>query len=206
MVALAVLLIVAGIASVFIYRHWNLERYDEVIVEKWKKYDVPRGLLKAIIYQIDPRDNRVGLMGLPEEVFEAYRKEMIITRPYRFVCRHRNKAPHKKELFEKRERCPVCKTPYIEEYFLPEMNIEIGAWYLTYLRREVKARTNIESSNNLNLALFAYLFDWNTLMLKTNNLSALFVTDVLAQEEIYSKVLSKWMKFQKQYEKVTPDA
>ena len=86
------------------------------------------------------------------------------------------------------------------------MNIEIGAWYLTYLRREVKARTNIESSNNLNLALFAYLFDWNTLMLKTNNLSALFVTDVLAQEEIYSKVLSKWMKFQKQYEKVTPDA
>ena len=198
--ALAVLLIVAGIASVFIYRHWELKRYDKIIVEKAEKYDIPPAVLKAIVYYVDPREERAGLMGLPREVFDVYHKAMM-TRPYRFACRHRTKPPHKKELFDKRERCPVCGTVYIEEFFLPEMNIEIGAWYLAYLRSQVRAKTNIESSTNLDLALFAYLFDWRTLMLKTNNLSSLFVTDILAREEIYAEVLRKWMKFEKQFKK-----
>jgi hypothetical protein len=196
--ALTVLLIVAGIASVFIYRHWDLGRYDEIIIDKAERYDLPPELLKAIVFHADPRENRAGLTGLPVEVFDAYQKAMM-TRPYRFVCRHRKKPPHKKELFDERKRCPVCGTSYIEEFFLPEINIEIGAWYLAYLRSQVKGRINVESSNNLDLALFAYLFDWRTLMLETNDLSALFVTDVFAQNEIYAKVLSKRIKFQKQF-------
>jgi len=197
LVGLAALIVVASIASVIIYKHWYQHRFDDLIAEKAARYKLPQALIKAIIYTRDKREERIGLMGLPQPVYEGY-QEAMMTRPYGFVCRNRNKPPHKKEMYNRRESCPICGAIYIQEFLHHEMNVEIGAWYLAYLRREINQKMTIESSITLNLALFAYLFDWETLMLRTTNLTDLFVADELAREEIYAKVLRRWAKYENQ--------
>ncbi len=197
--ALAVLVLILTGASIFIFNDWSKGRYKDVIIEKAERYDLPPVLIEAMIsswsgFNFANNEGGVGLTAMPVEGLTAYQRAMM-TRPYKFVCMHQHKPPHKKQLFEKREFCPVCETGYVEEYFYPEVNIEIGAWYLAYLRKEVEKQLAIKAFNSLELALYAYRFGMEELIGQTNNFE-----NALLTEEMRSRilpVLAKWERHKK---------
>jgi len=195
--ALAALVLISAMASIFVYDNWRQSRYDNIIIEKAEKYDLPPALIKAMIkswsnFFIGRRPDGMGLMSVPVEGLAAYER-VKMTRPYGFVCLNQHKPPHKKYPFEKSERCPICGSLYIEEYFYPETNIEIGAWYLDFLRDETEKQLVIKASSSLELALYAYRFGVPRLNEETNDFTNALLTERMRFD--LSRVLALWNKY-----------
>lgn len=88
----------------------NPDRYNQIIDKASKKHNVPASLIKAVIWKeskFDPNvtgaAGEIGLMQIMPGAVEDWKKGTKT-----------NKTPSKKELFN------------------PELNIEIGSWYLAW--------------------------------------------------------------------------
>lgn len=88
----------------------NPDRYNQIIDKASKKHNVPASLIKAVIWKeskFDPNvtgaAGEIGLMQIMPGAVEDWKKGTKT-----------NKTPSKKELFK------------------PELNIEIGSWYLAW--------------------------------------------------------------------------
>ena len=180
-IALAVLLLLLTVVSIFLYNNWYTTRYDDLIIKESERYDLPPALIKALIYSRKQREGVYGIMGVPQEGIVLYQQSMM-TRDYQFLCLNRSKVPHEKKLFEKRDPCPVCKQPYVEEFLQPEISVEIGTWYLAYGRKEMEKAFGLQSQASLEMTLYGYLFGLQKLQEETLGFTRMILTDKMKAE------------------------
>ena len=140
LIIISILILVFTITSAFIYSNWKENRYNETIVKSSEKYGIPSSLIKAIILSGKEFPRGIGAMSVPPEGIEIYKRVMTESE-YRFVCVNRNKSPHGKTFFTETGSCTICGSYLTQEYGFYETNIEIGTWYLKYLKKNIEEFT-----------------------------------------------------------------
>ena len=160
LILLGIIVIFAGLFSVYYYRHGNQDQYDEYIIKYSMMKDNPElnpvdpAIVKAIISlrtnfraRIAGNEGEMGLMFVPKDGAEKFKdfhgeKDFVLTdaennKDFGLVCPNRVFPTHtnKLEVFSRavRKPCPVCQARVIEALLDPEINIKVGAWYLAYL-------------------------------------------------------------------------
>ena len=76
-IALAVLLLLLTVVSIFLYHSWYSTRYDDLIIKESERYNLPPALIKALIYSYKPREGVYGVMGVPQEGVVLYQQSMM---------------------------------------------------------------------------------------------------------------------------------
>jgi len=197
LIAIAALILILAVVAAFVYTNWKESRYDEIISREAGRYEgIPPALIKAMIFGLPRNENTFGVMAVPLEGLEAYRQLEMTGSDYGFVCSNRHKPPHKMEIFEEAEPCPVCGAPYVEEFRYFEKNIEIGTWYLANLRTRIKKDILKGTDTGLELSLFAYQEGLGELEKQTENFARPFLNDNMKHK--LSRVLSLWQKYKRQ--------
>ena len=197
LIAIAALILILAIVGAYVYNNWKESRYDEIISQEKGRYEgIPPALIKAMIFGLPRNENTFGVMAVPLEGLEAYKQIGMTRSDYGFVCSNRHKPPHKIEIFEEEEPCPVCGVQYVEEFRYFEKNIEIGTWYLAYLKAGIKKALVKGADTELELALFAYQEGREELEKQTEKFAKPFLNDNMRHK--LSRVLSLWKKYRKQ--------
>lgn len=195
--AIAALILIFAVVTAFVYNNWKEGRYDEIISREADRYEeIPPALIKAMVFGLPRKEGAVGVMAVPLEGLEAYKQLMMTRSDYGFVCVNQHKPPHEMQIFEEAEPCPVCGVRYVEEFRYPEKNIEIGTFYLAYLKRELEKALVKGTDASLELALFAYQEGWEELEKQTDKFAKPFLNDNMRHK--LSRVLSLGQKYKKQ--------
>lgn len=150
-------------------------RFDKIIIEKSKKHRIPPSLIKALIYQESKFRSQArgsfkeyGLMQIRSMVADDW--------------------------------CRIHKRPNFEHYGIlltPEMNIEIGTWYLSRAYHKWQGH-----KEHLELALAQYnagpkrIYDWQP----TNDDGLFFTRITIASTRKYIRIIKEQeLKYRKDF-------
>jgi len=156
-----------SVGSFLTYENWRTHRYDQLIMDKAVWYQLPPALLKAIVdarahfnYYTMGENGEVGLLQVPQEGVTQYKEAKPPPRSeFGYVCMNKAYPPHKGIKHSVGGVCNICKSRLIPELWYPETNIDIGAWYLAKLKKDIenaRAETEVNLRKLIPLVVAAY--------------------------------------------------
>ncbi len=163
LISLCVLILAFSIGSFFAYEDWRVSRYDKLLMDAAYRHNVPPSLLKAIMdargrfnYYTMGEKGEAGLLQVPQEGVMAYKEAVRPKEDFEYVCINRAHRPHAGIKYPVRGLCNICKSRLIQELWYPKENIEIGAWYLAMLKRDIEKAVQGNTQEVIPLVLAAY--------------------------------------------------
>lgn len=177
LIGVAVLILGGAAASYYHYWWWRDHRYDEMIIEAANRHHIEPALVKALVkVQSNLAFNAItenegmttarGLMLVPNRVGDSYLARHGRDK-WRHICVHRrfpNHDPDNAEQFTSDTESALCEAPgcgrtLVHELIDPEINLEVGCWFLAQARETLKAtEPQLTASELTSWALIAFRY------------------------------------------------
>ena len=180
LISVCVLIVAFSIGSFFSYENWRTHRYDGLLVEAAVKHGLPFALLKAVAdarghfnYYTMGENGEVGLLQAPQEGVAEYKTEVKKNPDYEFgyVCINKEHRPHSREgiIQSVRGVCNICRTRLVPGLWHPKDNVDIGAWYLAKLKKEIEEGAKNKVGDVTPLLVAAYCLTERSVREATDN-------------------------------------